>query len=138
MIRVTLLCLAASLCAIQTGAPAPTTFTLSGHVIGGSGQHAIHVALWDSAGFLSKPAQEIVLRPGDPREFHFEVVRGRWALSAFDDLNDNGKLDMGTFGPREPNGFWQPFHAWRKPRFDDVAAEIDRDVTAADIHLSGR
>jgi len=77
------------------------------------------------------------MRPGEPAEYHFEVAPGRWALSAYDDLNDNGKLDMGAFGPKEPNGFWKPFHAWRKPRFDDVAVEVDHDIGNADIRLSG-
>jgi hypothetical protein len=42
---------------------------------------------------------------------------------------------MGTFGPKEPNGFWHPFHAWRKPRFDDVAAWVDHDLTDGDVKL---
>ncbi|HEX4308820.1 MAG TPA: DUF2141 domain-containing protein [Acidobacteriaceae bacterium] len=101
----------------------------------GPRSHAVHVVLWDAAGFLNKPVKEIVIEPQASPDYHFEVRAGRWALSAFEDENDNGKLDMGAFGPKEPSGFWRPFHAWRKPRFDDVAAEVDRDVTDADIRL---
>ena len=104
----------------------------------GSGKHAIHVALWDARGFLDKAAREIRLEPGAPPNFRFDVPRGRWALSAFEDVNDNGKLDMGIFGPKEPSGFWRPFHAWRKPRFDDVAVEITEDWTGVEIRLGGK
>ena len=56
-------------------------------------------------------------------------------MSAFEDLNDNGILDMGFFGPKEPSGFWRPFHAKRKPRFDDVASQIDHAISNADVKL---
>jgi len=124
-----------AICMAQTGSAGVDTFTLSGKVIGGSGKHTIHVALWDAAGFLEKPVQEIRIEPGAATDFHFKLPGGRWALSAFEDENQNGKLDIGMFGPREPSGFWHPFHAWRKPRFEDVAVEIDRDRTDADIRL---
>ena len=42
---------------------------------------------------------------------------------------------MGVFGPKEPSGFWRPFHGWRKPRFDDVAVQIDQNTTDAEIKL---
>lgn len=124
------------LCVAQTGTAGVDTFSLSGKVTGGSGKHVMHVALWDAAGFLKHPVREIRIEPGDPTDFHFDVPPGRWALTAFEDLNDNGKLDMGMFGPKEPNGFWRPFHAWRKPRFDDVASVIDREAVGIELRLS--
>lgn len=126
------LALWAGVCFGQAAAP---TFHLSGKVIGGSGEHAIHVALWGAAGFLQKPVQEIVIEPGAATDFHFDVRGGLWALSAFEDENDNGKLDMGMFGPKEPSGFWRPFHAWRKPRFDDVETEVGKDVEGIEIRV---
>ena len=50
--------------------------------------------------------------------YHFDVPPGHYALSAFEDLNGNGILDMGMFGPREPTGFWRPFQGRQKPRFE--------------------
>lgn len=117
------------------GQSGPATVRISGTVMGGSGKHPIHVALWDAAGFLEKPVEEIRIGPGAASEFHFEVQPGRWALSAYEDGNENGKLDMGLFGPKEPSGFWRPFHGWHKPRFDDVAVDVERDVTGAQIQL---
>jgi uncharacterized protein (DUF2141 family) len=109
--------------------------TLSGRVNGGSGKHVIVVALWDAAGFLKKPVQEIRIQPQSDPRFQFHLSSGRWALSAYEDQNDNGVLDMGMFGPKEPSGFWRPFHAWRKPGFDDVYTQIDRNITDVEIKL---
>ena len=109
--------------------------SLSGRVSGASGTHVIFVALWDADGFLKRPVQEIRIAPQAEPRFQFQVPVGRWALSAFEDQNDNGILDMGVFGPKEPTGFWRPFHGWRKPHFDDVAAQIDRNTRDADIKL---
>lgn len=53
---------------------------------------------------------------GKSPTFRFDVRPGRYALSAFEDLNGNGILDMGMFGPKEPSGFWRPFGGWHKPR----------------------
>lgn len=111
------------------------TLKLSGRVIGGSGKHAIYVALWDEQSFLKQPVQRVRIEPGAAASFQFQMPAGRWALSAFEDQNDNGVLDMGVFGPKEPSGFWHAFHAWRKPRFDDVAVQIDRDMANANIEL---
>jgi uncharacterized protein (DUF2141 family) len=123
----------AAICASPS--PASVLVTLSGRVIGGSGKHAVFVALWDASGFLKRPVQQMRIEPqGDPH-FQFQIPIGRWALSAFEDENNNGILDMGVFGPKEASGFWRPFHAWRKPRFDDVAVQIDHNTTDADIQL---
>jgi uncharacterized protein (DUF2141 family) len=116
----------------QTGAP---SVALSGKVIGASGKHAVYVALWDSGGFLTKPTQQVRLQAGSDLAFHFQVPSGTWALSAYEDINENGSLDMGMLGPKEPSGFWHPFHAWRKPRFADVSVTIKTDETHADISL---
>jgi Uncharacterized protein conserved in bacteria (DUF2141) len=124
---------------LSAGVARPTDsilVSLSGKVVGGSGKHVIFVALWDASGFLKRPVQQIRIEPRAEPHFQFQAPVGRWAPSAFEDENDNGILDMGTFGPKEPSGFWRPFHGWRKPHFDDVAAQIDRNTTDADIKLS--
>jgi uncharacterized protein (DUF2141 family) len=74
-------------------------------------------------------------RAGADLTFRFVVSRGRWAVSAFEDVNGNGVLDQGMFGPKEPTGFWRPFSAWRKPKFDDVAAQVVADIADANMDL---
>jgi uncharacterized protein (DUF2141 family) len=118
-----------------SAADPPATFALAGRVTNDSGKYPVYVALWDSAGFLDRPVRQLKLPLGSARSFRFDVPRGRWALSAFEDRNGNGELDLGLFGPKEPTGFWRPFHAWRKPRFDDVATTIDHDLQDADVAL---
>ncbi len=112
---------------------AESNVTISGRVSGASDAHDVYVALWDADGFLKKPVQQVKL--GASRTFRFDVAPGRWAVSAFEDKNANGTLDMGLFGPKEPSGFWRPFNAWRKPRFDDVASRVDRNVADANVTL---
>ena len=115
--------------------PSPEV-TLEGRVLGGSGRHAIYVALWDESSFLGHPVRQIVFAPREPPVFHFAVAPGQWALSAFEDENGNGTLDMGRFGPKEPSGFWHPFHGWRRPRFSDVSVRVELSTADADIRLS--
>jgi uncharacterized protein (DUF2141 family) len=123
--------LLASVCLAQT----QMTVTLSGRIIGASGLHTVHVALWDAEGFLRKPVQEARFPAGDAPRFQFTVRSGRWAVSAYEDSNENGVLDMGLFGPKEPSGFWRRFNGWHKPRFDEVASDVERDISSANITL---
>jgi len=132
----------AAVVAVLTSAPlegqnaSASTVILSGCVIGTLGNHAVYVALWDANGFLTRPVQQLRIVPGSAPKFQFRIPSGRWALSAFEDMNGNGVPDMGAFGPKEPSGFWHAFHGWRKPRFNDVAVWVDRDTSGADIRLS--
>jgi uncharacterized protein (DUF2141 family) len=113
----------------------PATVALSGRVRGASGTHAVYVAVWRREGFLDHPFRTARFAPGAAPEFRFDLPPDSWALSAFEDRNDNGVLDMGVFGPKEPSGFWRPFNAWRRPKFEDVAAPVPRDTPNADITL---
>jgi len=113
----------------------PPTFTIAGRVTGGSGRHPLYVALWSDQGFLVTPAQTIHLPPGTEGHYRFIVPSGRWGVSAFENVNENGRLDMGMFGPKEPNGFWREFRGHHKPRFDEIAVLVDRDLTDANITL---
>lgn len=111
------------------------TFKLSGRVSGATGKYSVYVALWQAEGFLTRPVQQLRIPAGAGASFRFEVPPGRWAVSAFEDRNGNGALDMGWFGPQEPSGFWRPFHGHHKPRFDEVAFAVDRDVSNVDVVL---
>jgi len=120
---------------VAQSASTQETITISGKILGAGGKHPMYVALWDAAGFLSKPVQEVRIEPHSNAVFRFQVAPGTWAISAYEDINENGKLDMGMFGPREPNGFWLPFHQWHKPRFTEVCSKVNQDFPNADIEL---
>jgi uncharacterized protein (DUF2141 family) len=122
-------------CGLEAQTTPPNAVVLSGEVHGATGKHTVYVALWDASTFLQKPVQQLKFAAGDEPVFEFHVAPGSWALSAFEDTNENGTLDMGMFGPKEPSGFWRAFHQWRKPRFADVQSSIDKDTSGADIDL---
>ncbi len=124
-----------ALIAAHGGSGSTETFRLAGRVLGASRKCAVYVALWQADGFLKRPVQQVRIAPGEELVFRFEITAGRWAVSAFEDRNGNGVLDMGLFGPKEPSGFWRSFSGWHKPRFVEVASAIERDVTNADITL---
>jgi uncharacterized protein (DUF2141 family) len=113
----------------------PAVVTISGEITGASGKYPIRVTLWDRADFFKKPVQELRLEPAKSFRFALKVPAGTWAVSAFEDRNDNGTLDMGLFGPKEPTGFSRIFTAWRQPRFEEVAVAFDRDTDTANIVL---
>jgi hypothetical protein len=133
-IRVALIFLA--LFAARLHAAPPETFKLAGRVLGSSGKYPVYVSLWQNDGFLTKPVRGIKIEPGAQPVFQFEVEKGRWALSAYEDRNSNGKLDMSWYGPpKEPSGFWRAFHGHHKPRFDEVASAVDNNILNADVTL---
>jgi len=136
--RTALFCLAACFVAPIASrhlAAANDTVSLSGQVLGSSGRYVVYVALWQAEGFLKQPIQQVRIEPGAERIFRFDVPAGLWAISAFEDRDGNGILDMGLFGPKEPSGFWRAFHGHHKPRFDEVSSLIQRDTSNADIVL---
>jgi uncharacterized protein (DUF2141 family) len=118
-----------------TGAQETMHFSIAGEITGASGAHAIRVALWNEVGFLQKPVTDLRLDAGTAARYRFVVRPGRWAISAYEDRNENGVLDMGLFGPKEPTGFSRPFRGRHKPHFEDVAIPVDHDITDANILL---
>ncbi len=108
---------------------------LEGSIPGPVREHPVRVLVWTPGNFLKTPSQSLVIPAGAALTFRFEVDLGQWCVSAFEDENANGKLDMGFFGPREPSGFWRPYSAWRKPRFDDVGRTVDAPMKGIEIIL---
>ncbi len=64
------------------------------------------------------------------------VAPGRYALRCFQDVNGNGKIDIGMFGPKEPWANYRPARTrMRPPRFDEMAFELKQDLLTADLTL---
>jgi uncharacterized protein (DUF2141 family) len=108
---------------------------IAGRVSGASGAHFLRVALWDSSHLFEVPVRTVSIPPGSAPEFSFSVPPGEWAVSAFEDVNENGILDLGLFGPKEPHGFWRAFTGRRRPTFKDVSVRIEKDTRGIEIHL---
>ncbi len=70
-------------------------------------------------------------------EFQFNnVSAGTYAVQCFQDVNGNGKLDEGLFGPTEPWGFYRPSRpAFRAPHFDEIAFPITRSIQGIALRL---
>lgn len=92
---------------------------------------SIVVCLWDrDAKFPNcekgDPLRRVVL-PASARSATFEgVAAGTYAVSAFHDANDNGKLDTNFLGiPREAVGMSNNPKIMGPPRFDPARFEVD-------------
>ncbi len=62
---------------------------------------------------------------------------GEYAIAAFHDVNDNGKLDRNIFGvPSEPYGFVRdPTSKWRAPKWEEIAFQLDEVGAPLTINL---
>ncbi len=63
--------------------------------------------------------------------FEFEgVPEGTYGIRVFQDVNGNGELDAGMFGPKEPWGMYRPKRPkFRGPKFEEIAFEVKEDLT---------
>ena len=87
------------------------------------GKGFVVVEIWsDEKMFLKKPLMSKTLKAvNQTLEFTFELTEGRYAISVYQDLNDNKKLDLGIFNiPKEPVGFGNNFRPkFSAPKFED-------------------
>jgi len=62
--------------------------------------------------------------------FVFDAVpRGRYAIRCFQDVNNDGVLNRGIFGPSEPWGMtWQNKKHPRIPKFEDIVFDLNKDI----------
>ncbi|WP_101758022.1 DUF2141 domain-containing protein [Oceanicoccus sp. KOV_DT_Chl] len=65
-----------------------------------------------------------------------DIPEGNYAVSIFQDLNENKKLDTNFIGyPKEPFGFSKPMGKFGPPKFEDAVVTVDSDVTRVEIKL---
>ena len=105
---------------------------VSGTVTGCSSKHAVHVLIYEEAGFKGmNHSQENIYSPtkGDncSIDFSMEVPSGPYALASFEDKNGNGELDFFFFIPKEPAGFYQ-FSGMGAPKFDEMKVDVNGDI----------
>jgi uncharacterized protein (DUF2141 family) len=102
------------------------------------GKGSVFVSVWnDEKTFLKKPFTELSEKAdGDTLVFLFVLPEGQYAISAYQDLNDNKKLDLGIFGiPKEPIGFGNNFRPkMSAPKFRDCAIDLSQSM-AEEIEL---
>ena len=84
----------------------------------------------DKSSWLKSPFRRITL-PADEsfRTASLNVPLGKYAVSIYQDLNENGKLGMNFLGiPKEPVGFGNNYKPFGKPNFE--SALIDYTATS--------
>ena len=106
----------------------------------GSASGAVRAALFvNPADFPGKPsqAQSVPAAPGRMAVTFRSLPPGRYAVSAYHDINDNKKLDTGLFGrPTEPVGFSRDARGrMGPPAFDDAAFAVDGAAAKLAVRL---
>jgi uncharacterized protein (DUF2141 family) len=92
----------------------------------------------DKSDWLKKPFRRIVL-PTDKssKTASFDVPQGNYAISIYQDANENGKLDLNFLGiPKEPIGFGNNYRPMGKPNFDSALIEFNSASKLEPIKLS--
>jgi uncharacterized protein (DUF2141 family) len=102
------------------------------------GKGNINVAVFGSKNdFLKRPvlAQTQKARAGT-LEFSFAIPPGEYAIAAYQDLNENQKLDAGIFHiPKEPYGFSNNYRpGMSPPKYEGCRIQVAGDGTCT-IHL---
>jgi uncharacterized protein (DUF2141 family) len=69
--------------------------------------------------------------------FEFKNVKpGVFALKCFMDRNGNEKLDIGSFGPKEPWGMYRKKRPlFRAPKWKEIAFELKKDLKKIRIKI---
>lgn len=120
-------------------------YTVEGKILF-EGTGDIHIFLVTEERFKTplEGLQELVLEigPDEIRKkkafFRLEgVEQGRYGIRCFQDVNGNGKLDKGLFGPSEPWGMsWQRKKPSGWPRFKGIAFEVNSNIRDIRIELN--
>lgn len=81
--------------------------------------------------------QEISTKKG-VKNFKFEDVKtGTYGIRCFMDLNGNGKLDRGLFGPSEPwDMSWISKRTLKWPQFSNISFEVNSEINNLVLTLS--
>jgi uncharacterized protein (DUF2141 family) len=76
------------------------------------------------------------LKAGCVRFRFMGVDAGVYGIRCYQDVNGNGELDRGLFGPSEPWGMsWQQEKPSRWPKFENIAFEVKVDIRDIKILL---
>lgn len=84
----------------------------------------------DKSGWLKSPFRKITLSADEnSKTATLAVPPGKYAVSIYQDVNENGKLDQNFLGiPKEPIGFGNNYRPLGKPDFE--AALIEHHATS--------
>ncbi len=76
------------------------------------------------------------MKSGYTEFFFTDIQRGIYGIRCYQDLNKNGKLDRGIFGPTEPWGLsWDKKGTMKPPKFSEFSFLLESDKTDLRIDL---
>ena len=115
-------------------------YAVSGFVTGCSSKHSIHISLYDETSFKDMTAiQENIYEPTESEEckvhFTLNILKGSYTIAAFEDENNNKKLDFFFFIPKEPSGFFRKFSGMSAPKFEKLKFDVNSDFVGANVEL---
>ncbi|HNY10989.1 MAG TPA: DUF2141 domain-containing protein [Candidatus Wallbacteria bacterium] len=121
-------------------------YKLAGTIRGLSGHYKAYIFLYNAgpdSWFANDAYKKIIIYPSNIKDgkadYSFMLPEGAYAVAAFEDTNDNQKLDVGGFFsvPREPYGFYRRYYSfWRMPSFSDCALNLSENFLNANIPLT--
>ena len=115
-------------------------YKVSGFITGCSSKHSVHVILYDEVSFKDMTAiQESIYEPTESEEckvhFTLNTSKGSYIIAAFEDENNNKKLDFFFFIPKEPSGFFRKFSGMSAPKYENIKFDVYGDFVGADVEL---
>lgn len=113
------------------------TVTIQGLQRGSAQGASLHVALFSASGFLQKALVEQVAAPAAEQLVFRDLPAGRYAATAYLDLNGNQTLDRNLFGaPLEPTAISNDaVGRMGPPSFDAAAFEVGAAASAITLRL---
>jgi len=87
--------------------------------------------------WLKTPYQKMVLSSNqDVQTASFKVPYGKYAITIYQDLNDNGEADMNFLGiPKELVGFGNNYKPFGEPKFESCLIEFTATSKPEEIRL---
>lgn len=87
--------------------------------------------------WLKTPFRKAVLATNqEVQSASFQVPYDKYAISIYQDVNDNGKLDSGIFSiPKEPIGFGNNYKPFGRPKFTSAAIDFKATSKPQEIKL---
>ncbi len=87
--------------------------------------------------WLKKPFRRTTLAAdGNTKKALFEVPHGKYAISVYQDTNENGELGMNFLSiPKEPVGFGNNYKPFGEPKFESALIDYSPTSKPAAIKL---
>lgn len=97
----------------------------------------VWVSVFSEAGFLKKSIQtKSVMVSGKQVMVSFDLPQGEYAVSTYQDVNNNGKLDRYIIGkPKEPYGFSNNVKPFGPPNYKDCKFSLANSPKTISISL---